>query len=94
MGLEVAESEYITFSSPLPQPQLVLRYIGIVAAVDLLGQKQGVLDWNVIFFAVEKGTLYSAKLTDLTIRRSLLDVREFASRQELVLFSLRFDPPL
>lgn len=53
MGLEVAESEYITFSSPLPQPQLVLRYIGIVAAVDLLGQKQSVLDWNVIFFAVE-----------------------------------------
>lgn len=49
MGLVVAESEYITFSSPLPQPQLVLRYIGIVAAVDLLGQKQGVLDWNVIF---------------------------------------------
>lgn len=50
MGLVVADSEYITFSSPLPQPQLVLRYIGIVAAaVDLLGQKQGVLDWNVIF---------------------------------------------
>lgn len=46
------------------------------------------------FFAVEKGTLYSAKITDLTIRQSLLDVLEFAGRQELVLFSLRFDPPL
>lgn len=44
MGLVVADSEYITFSSPLPQPQLVLRYIGTVAAVDLLGQKQGVLE--------------------------------------------------
>lgn len=55
MGLEVAESEYITFSSPLPQPQLVLRYIGIVAAVDLLGQKQGVLE--MLFFCSRKGNI-------------------------------------
>lgn len=55
MGLEVAESEYITFSSPLPQPQLVLRYIGIVAAVGLLGQKQGVLE--MLFFCSRKGNI-------------------------------------
>lgn len=55
MGLVVAESEYITFSSPLPQPQLVLRYIGIVAAVDLLGQKQGVLE--MLFFCSRKGNI-------------------------------------
>lgn len=55
MGLEVAESDYITFSSPLPQPQLVLRYIGIVAAVDLLGQKQGVLE--MLFFCSRKGNI-------------------------------------
>lgn len=55
MGLVVADSEYITFSSPLPQPQLVLRYIGIVAAVDLLGQKQGVLE--MLFFCSRKGNI-------------------------------------